>query len=161
MVGGAELSNTLGMRLSCDETGLPHLSNRLRVCLKQEADTNTKESRQDVLCVLVCAASLPSTQQAHNECRLKGTGPAIWTALRSASEQEPTATPLNVFLSNLLLILVIRLMKVIKQPSLEQNYPDGRVSELNITETWSRDRQGTKKSAWKSRFKKSWVSLCF
>lgn len=35
MVGGAELSNTLGMRLSCDETGLPHLSNRLWVCLKQ------------------------------------------------------------------------------------------------------------------------------
>ena len=32
-------------------------------------------------------------------------------------------------------------MKVTKQPSLAQNYPDGRASELNITKTWSRDLQ--------------------
>lgn len=47
------------------------------------------------------------------------------------STEEPTVISLNVFWSKLVLILVIPLVKMIKQPSLAQYYPD-EVSRVEL-----------------------------
>lgn len=155
MVGGTVLSNALRMRLSCSDCimkiGLPHLSKQLWFYLKGGGRGAQRRAGRKSRSALPAQRTV-GLAQVQTWSSLTASGHFVFSLVFN---QEPTVLALDVLLGNLLSILVIPLVKAIKQPELAHKHADGRVSELNITKTWSRDyQQGIEKSPWKSKFYK-------